>query len=66
MKEYSERLVSKLETKNVELARAKEHLEETNRAAYRAKPKNWNGRGRELQEINRGLGQSGAAAHQGT
>jgi signal transduction histidine kinase len=54
MKEYSERLVSKLETKNVELAQAKDHLEEINRELT-ARTEELERARAELQEINRDL-----------
>jgi signal transduction histidine kinase len=54
MKEYSERLVSKLEAKNVELAQAKEHLEKTNCELTR-RTKELERARTELQQINREL-----------
>ena len=54
MREYSERLVSKLESKNVELAQAKEHLEKTNRELTGRTEELERARG-DLQQINREL-----------
>jgi signal transduction histidine kinase len=54
MKEYSERLVSKLESRNVELAQAKEHLEETNRQLTRQAEELERARA-ELQQTNQEL-----------